>query len=597
GHLLGGGDLQGGDLAAHPGRADDAHRRVGFARAVAEGGVPQGGHLRRQGGEGVDGVADPVGHPDHGFAEVLFHDAGGRAEAEEARLDVLALDVGAVAVLLGDQVGGDLRLEGDLLALAVDDDRHLLAGAVPDEVGEGGPVLGAHAVERDDAVARLHAGRLGRGLGVGRGALVAVLALGDDARRDRADGGGLLLDPEAHEDGEEQRHGQDEVHEGAGEHDDDPFPRPARVEQALVVAGLQFLEGRRAGVLDHAAPRGGGAGLQPSVGSGREHADHADVAAERDGLDAVLGLAPLPRPQGRAEADHVLRHADAEHLGRRQVAQFVPGDGEQQADREDDYAEDEHQGRHARASALAVRTVSSRTRARAQVSASRTSDTVSEVPGRGVPCSSTTRVTVSMMPLNGSVPARKASTHSSLAALNTAGAVPASSPTCRARFTEGNASLSRGKNSQVDALLQSKTGAASGTLSGQPRPMAMGPRMSGGVAWASVDPSVNSTIEGTYDCGCTTTSMPSKGMSYSRCASITSRPLLTRFAETIVITSPMAQAGWARASSTVTSASSARVRPRKGPPEAVTTSLRTSARVPAASAWNSAACSESTGMI
>ncbi len=34
-------------------------------------------------------------------------------------------------------------------------------------------------------------------------------------------------------------------------------------------------------------------------------------------------------------------------------------------------------------------------------------------------------------------------------------------------------------------------------------------RMSGGETWASVDPSVNSTIEWTIDCGCTTTSMRS----------------------------------------------------------------------------------------
>lgn len=78
---------------------------------------------------------------------------------------------------------------------------------------------------------------------------------------------------------------------------------------------------------------------------------------------------------------------------------------------------------------------------------------------------------------------------------------------------------------------------------------------------------------------------------------MTSSPLLTKVAELMVITGPMAQVGCARASAGVTFASSAFVRPRKGPPEAVTTSLRTSARVPAASAWKSAACSESTGMI
>lgn len=118
-----------------------------------------------------------------------------------------------------------------------------------------------------------------------------------------------------------------------------------------------------------------------------------------------------------------------------------------------------------------------------------------------------------MIPLKGSCPARKASTHSSLAALKTAGAVEPSVPTWRASPTDGKASVSSGKNSQVEALDQSKAGAASGTRSGQPRPMAMGPPMSGGVAWARVEPSVNSTMECTYDCGWTTTSMRSKGMS------------------------------------------------------------------------------------
>ena len=50
----------------------------------------------------------------------------------------------------------------------------------------------------------------------------------------------------------------------------------------------------------------------------------------------------------------------------------------------------------------------------------------------------------------------------------------------------------------------------------------------------------------------------SKGMPKSRCASITSRPLLTRVAELIVTTGPMSQVGWASACSGVTSASSAR---------------------------------------
>lgn len=130
------------------------------------------------------------------------------------------------------------------------------------------------------------------------------------------------------------------------------------------------------------------------------------------------------------------------------------------------------------------------------------------------------------------------------------------------------------------AFVQSHPGAASGTRSGQPRPSEIGIRMSGGLTWASVEPSVNSTIEWIYDCGWTTTSMRSKGMSKSRWASMTSRPLFTRVAELIVTTGPMSQVGWASACSGVTPASSSLSRPRKGPPEAVTTSLRTSAREP-----------------
>ena len=67
-----------------------------------------------------------------------------------------------------------------------------------------------------------------------------------------------------------------------------------------------------------------------------------------------------------------------------------------------------------------------------------------------------------------------------------------------------------------------------------------------------MEPSTNSTIECTTLVGCTTTSIRSKGMPKSRCASITSRPLLTRVAELIVITGPMSQVGWFIASSGVT---------------------------------------------
>ena len=121
--------------------------------------------------------------------------------------------------------------------------------------------------------------------------------------------------------------------------------------------------------------------------------------------------------------------------------------------------------------------------------------------------------------------------------------------------------------------------------------------MSGGEHWATVEPSVNSTIEWTIDCGWTTTSIRSNGTSNSRWASMTSRPLLTRVAEFVVTTGPIRQVGWASACSGVTSARSAAGRPRNGPPLAVSTSRRTSRSAPARRHWASAECSESTGTI
>ena len=76
---------------------------------------------------------------------------------------------------------------------------------------------------------------------------------------------------------------------------------------------------------------------------------------------------------------------------------------------------------------------------------------------------------------------------------------------------------------------------------------------------------------------------------------MTSRPLFINVAESMVILPPIAHVGWLSASSTVTSASSAWLRPRNGPPEAVIV-IRSSAPVGTpCSRWCSAACSESTG--
>ena len=71
----------------------------------------------------------------------------------------------------------------------------------------------------------------------------------------------------------------------------------------------------------------------------------------------------------------------------------------------------------------------------------------------------------------------------------------------------------------------------------------MGTSILGGPHWAIVEPSWNSTIEWICCCGCTTTSIRSKGTSKSRWASMTSSPLLTSVAEFVVMTRPHREVG------------------------------------------------------
>ena len=72
--------------------------------------------------------------------------------------------------------------------------------------------------------------------------------------------------------------------------------------------------------------------------------------------------------------------------------------------------------------------------------------------------------------------------------------------------------------------------------------------------WAMTEPSINSTIECTIDCGWTTTSICEAGSPNSQCASITSRPLFISVAESIVIFWPICQVGCFSASAAVTCA-------------------------------------------
>ncbi len=119
--------------------------------------------------------------------------------------------------------------------------------------------------------------------------------------------------------------------------------------------------------------------------------------------------------------------------------------------------------------------------------------------------------------------------------------------------------------------------------------------MSGRPRCASAAPSWKRTSACTTEVGWRTTSIRSYGTPKRKCASISSSPLFASVAESTVIFGPICQVGWASASSIVTVRSCSRVRPRNGPPDAVSTSDSiVSGRRPSRH-WCSAECSESTG--
>ena len=99
-----------------------------------------------------------------------------------------------------------------------------------------------------------------------------------------------------------------------------------------MVVRVDVLVLRGLGVADQLGEHAGVAAADPVgrllrvVGVGRHHPDELAVAAERDRLDAVLGLAALARPQRAAEADEVLGDLDVEQLAGDQVPGLVQRD-------------------------------------------------------------------------------------------------------------------------------------------------------------------------------------------------------------------------------------------------------------------------------
>src|SRR4029453_18054930 len=182
------------------------------------------------------------------------------------------------------------------------------------------------------------------------------------------------------------------------------------------------------------------------------------------------------------DADEELRRLHVEQLGGREVARLVQDDRQQEDHNEGDHAHDPPHHvllLQAAGARPAILPVSSRARFRAHCSAASTSATSPTLTGT---CSESTRSTVSMMAGKARAPARNAPTHSSLAALYTAGAVPPACPAALGSRIAGNASSSSGRNSQLDGDDQVQAADTPASRSGQDRPSAIGSRMSGGVA-------------------------------------------------------------------------------------------------------------------
>ncbi len=228
----------------------------------------------------------------------------------------------------------DRQLERRTIALYGEND--LLTRLRTDHVDKFEPVVVGNAVNSDHHVACLNPGRCCRALRVAVGAL--GLDIAGNAGGHRVDSGGQRGDSE-----HDQRHGveqrrQEQVHGRTAEHDDELLVHRQLVEGSVLLARPDLLDGRAPGVLDHRL-KGSGAGrgeneLAFTVSVRRKHPDHPDVATERNGLDAVLGLTANPRPHRRTKADHVLRDPDAEALGRNKVTDLVQGDRTENADGE-----------------------------------------------------------------------------------------------------------------------------------------------------------------------------------------------------------------------------------------------------------------------
>src|SRR5260370_30181657 len=93
---------------------------------------------------------------------------------------------------------------------------------------------------------------------------------------------------------DQQEEGEGEMHERSGRQHDRPLPARLPAERARLIAGIDILQ--------------------------RRHAGDLHEAAERERLDAVLGLAPRRRPQRLPEADEEPGDLHVDLLGGHELA-------------------------------------------------------------------------------------------------------------------------------------------------------------------------------------------------------------------------------------------------------------------------------------
>ena len=191
---------------------------------------------------------------------------------------------------------------------ALHDELDGLAGLLADERRELVPLLQSVPVGGEDLVAHLEAGQLGRAL--------AALDLGDLTD---LQGGLGHADRDPHH--EQQEKGENEVHGRTG----DGHREAARERLLPVGAGLV-----------------GGVDLLEVA-----HPEDADVPADRDGLDPVLGLAAFDGPEAGPEAEEVLADLHPRPLGGDEVAELVQHhDGDEGEDHAEERREPGDERKH-----------------------------------------------------------------------------------------------------------------------------------------------------------------------------------------------------------------------------------------------------------